>query len=678
MATHLTTSEVDYSILAGENFGFGEIPGTRDGSLNELIQRILRRDCNAVSQLATPSDLALSTVARELAGNIAADLETRLSMAALRRGQRNDLQGQGDANDPLDTWAIDILAWTGFPAPAKSVDNQPSDDSEYSDDSGPTAWEADKIALCYESFMLFVAHHVKAHSSGQAATGGFKPEDCRLILPITSKDTETERIDIRSADYVDPVDFATVECGMFPLSDNSVKRQTTPAPHLFVANTEIARDQDDRNLAERMLATKTKALYFDQHNRRFVWGLIASSRTIHAYVFGTDDIWASTAMDISSEKGRRAFISLLVGWSLCSVDRLGFDPSIRHVIGGSVGGPYLEIDVHKMDESTGKVKPHTYYSQRCVGAADRLTGRHARYFAASASPNSMDTPTFLIKDMWTTSGSTSANDSRESSFLNVLHVEFDKSSEFSSIFSRLVSSGPVYISRGDTVIADSTVTAFAGLPAISCVRQHRRTVTKWAGNMISEANNQSQVVVAVINAMTALNVAYAKCKILHGNISDRAILLQQTVDGIRGVLTDFDYACYAGDLAAEAPELMIFRSILSLEGARPIRSLLDDLESLLYLVCWLGTFGINQNERREYAARYAAGPKLILPIMYWNRGTAAQSADHKRNHMDTALDFETNILSYMRKGPLRPLAMDLHRTLFLHPGCSGAKKTAWA
>ncbi|KAJ2752645.1 hypothetical protein GGI19_003694, partial [Coemansia pectinata] len=284
---------------------------------------------------------------------------------------------------------------------------------------------------------------------------------------------------------------------------------------------------------------------------------------------------------------------------------------------------------------------------------------------------------------------------------------FDKSSEFSGSFSRLVSSGPVYISRGNTLVADSTATAFVELPSTtlgatkgtgdikgssnsnvqrsssnnvqrssnSCVRQHRRTVTKWAGNMISEADNQSQVVVAIVDTMVALNAAYAKCKILHGSISDRAILLQKTVNGIKGVLADFDYASYASSIsgAAEAPEPKLFQSIRCLEDPRAVRMLLDDLESLLYLVCWLGTFGINRAQRTAYAARHAAGLEPHPPIMTWNQGTATDIANQKRFHMSSFASFERCILNRMRdiNGPLSHLAEDIYRALFLHPGCSG-------
>ncbi|KAJ2063024.1 hypothetical protein GGI08_002590 [Coemansia sp. S2] len=712
MTTHLTTGKVDlpsgstmvndkadYSILAGKDLSFSDISGNHDDGLDDLSQHILHRSCKAVCHLATPCDPDLRTVVVNIASNIAADLEARLLMAApfkghayntRSKGRINKLRGTVPANEPLDAWAMDILKW------AKKQSS--------------TNLGADYVAPLFGSFMLFIAHHIKEHFRQHGKTGLFKSEDCRLILPVANKGMKVECTDIDSADsdsstdlytpgYVDPTNFFSVECGMFPLS-SSVEKQAVPAPHLVFADAEMVGHPDDYAEAELRLATKTKALFFNQHNRRFAWGLSVSNCKIHAYVFGPDDIWASTAMDISGIKGRRALISLLVNWSLCPVDRLGFDPSIRYVVGRGSGCPYLEIDVHKMDKRTGKVEPRTYYSQRCLGATDRLAGCHARYFAASASPESMDKPAFLIKDGWMTAGSGSAGDTRESLVLNVLHSEFDKSSEFRGSFVRLVSAGPVYISRGDIFIADSTATAFTGLPSatqdvakaggnvqgLSCskvqcasnrqVRQHRRTVTKWAGNVISEADNQSQVVVAVADAMIALNAAYAKCKILHGNISDRAILLQKTARGVKGILAEFDYANYAGDRAGvdKVPELMLFQSIRSLEDPKAVRTLLDDLESLLYLVCWLGTFGVNQAQRAAYTRRYTAGLDLHLPIMAWNRGTAANIAEAKRSHMSTPVDFFRSIVSEMRENsPLRPLAEDIHMALFAHRDCYGTE-----
>ncbi|KAJ2117420.1 hypothetical protein IW146_000743 [Coemansia sp. RSA 922] len=268
----------------------------------------------------------------------------------------------------------------------------------------------DSVAPSYEAFFLFVVRHVKAHISGVDATG-LKSEDCRLILPMAKHDTDDDNTNVYVVGRDDPTEFSNVECGLFPLS-SGVERQTMSASHLIVANVEIVRHLDDFNEAEPKLVRKTKELFPNQHNRRFAWGLAASCHTIYAYVF---------------------------------VDRLGFDPTIRYVVDGNTGGTYLEIDVYETGKCAGQMEKRTYYSKRCIRVAETFTGRRGRYFAASASPEMLNTPEFLVKDMWAilTSGSTS--DTRESSFLNVLHAEFDQSSEFSGSFSRLVTTGSVYL-----------------------------------------------------------------------------------------------------------------------------------------------------------------------------------------------------------------------------------------
>ncbi|KAJ2440216.1 hypothetical protein GGF42_007700 [Coemansia sp. RSA 2424] len=134
---------------------------------------------------------------------------------------------------------------------------------------------------------------------------------------------------------------------------------------------------------------------------------------------------------------------------------------------------------------------------------------------------------------------------------------------------------------------------------------------QWAGNAISAANNVSQVIVAIADAMEAHNAAYLNCGIIHGNITDRAILFRETKDRVSGALAEFDYATCDSDSRAsatnrEVPELMMFRSILSLKRAEAPGTRLDDWECLLYLVICLGTYGINDNERRAFFAAFFA------------------------------------------------------------------------
>ncbi|KAJ2755420.1 hypothetical protein GGI19_001662 [Coemansia pectinata] len=163
---------------------------------------------------------------------------------------------------------------------------------------------------------------------------------------------------------------------------------------------------------------------------------------------------------------------------------------------------------------------------------------------------------------------------------------------------------------------------------------------------------------------------WMRCKSLHGNLGDRAILFRKTAAGIKGVLGEFDYASYSGDSAGafEAPELSVFKSIQYLANSGAARTRLDDWESLLYLMCWLGTFGINATQRKEYVA----DPNL--PILDWNRGSSRDIAETKRDHMGSAPNFNSSIAGKMVDGPLRHLAVNIHRALFLYPNCYGSIK----
>ncbi|KAJ2430698.1 hypothetical protein GGF41_000878 [Coemansia sp. RSA 2531] len=181
----------------------------------------------------------------------------------------------------------------------------------------------------------------------------------------------------------------------------------------------------------------------------------------------------------------------------------------------------------------------------------------------------MDTLAFLIKDAKNTSSDDSTSDIHEGLFLNVIHVEFSQSSELSGSFSRLVSTGPMYINRQDIFITDLTFMSFAGLPAITQLRQYRCTVLQWAGKIISATDDPNKIVVAIADAMTALNAAYVKCEIIQSNISNLATQYQETADGVKDFLEGFGHAsCVGGSpvaTKAEAPEMMLSQSTRSLK-----------------------------------------------------------------------------------------------------------------
>ncbi|KAJ2909538.1 hypothetical protein GGI21_001781 [Coemansia aciculifera] len=574
----------------------------------------------------------------------------------------------------------------------------------------PLGIDTNKIGPSFESLLLFVAHHVKAYVSTHASFKNLKPKDCRLILPIINSDLDVSEDtgDLEDLSYLDdeysnnvddvnnPNDIAQATFGMFSLN-NGVERQRPPASQHIFANAAISSRDDDNEAkddAELQLAYDTKALYFSQHNRRFAWDLTVCDCTVRAYVYGPDTVWTSTGMDVTTAAGRQTLISLLVDWSLCSVDRLGFDPSIRYASEDISGRPYLEIDVHEKDQITGVVATRTYFSNRCTVAADGPIGRHTRHFAASASIEAMNDPAVLIKDVWlplNSDGSGVIND--EKAILNDLHATFDGDSEFEDKFPQLLSTGPVYLCHGDKVVEDTTATAFAALLASSddasaasgsdvaatsgsdsrssLSRQHTRTVMKWAGEMISMADNQSQVVVAITDAMSALIAAYDKCNIIRSNISDRAILFRKTADGgVKRVLAEFDSAIDASDSASAAnrdkPEQILFRSIRSLENAAVPLTFLDAFESLTYVIFCLGFYSVTKAER--------AIPRKAVAIEWWSMGRTIDMAREKRSTMDNTVSLESFIYRDMCPGLLRDVARALYKALFHYPRCPGGFK----
>ncbi|KAJ1866487.1 hypothetical protein LPJ55_006009, partial [Coemansia sp. RSA 990] len=72
-------------------------------------------------------------------------------------------------------------------------------------------------------------------------------------------------------------------------------------------------------------------------------------------------------------------------------------------------------------------------------------------------------------------------------------------------------------------------------------------------------------------------------------------------------------------------------SVGNLEGSPHNRTALDDWESLLYILCWLGTYGWNTATSRTDIDD--------LEINDWSEGTPTKIARKKRHHLDSARNF---------------------------------------
>ncbi|KAI8318425.1 hypothetical protein GQ54DRAFT_300377, partial [Martensiomyces pterosporus] len=73
-----------------------------------------------------------------------------------------------------------------------------------------------------------------------------------------------------------------------------------------------------------------------------------------------------------------------------------------------------------------------------------------------------------------------------------------------------------------------------------------------------------------------------------------------------------------------------FMSVLNLEANWFEHTELDDSESLLYLVCWLATFGINKEDRK--LVRSGGKDLRGLGICRWRHGLMSSIPGNKRDH----------------------------------------------
>ncbi|KAJ2012252.1 hypothetical protein GGI14_005881, partial [Coemansia sp. S680] len=109
-------------------------------------------------------------------------------------------------------------------------------------------------------------------------------------------------------------------------------------------------------------------------------------------------------MDISKSEGRRAFIKVLVHWSLCEESQLGRDPTMEYLRDLKCWQIACPDEAGFMGEGAD-VKYYYFTTVSCQ--ADRLFGRHTRCFLATdlrptavISDNNPLRPKFVIKDSW--------------------------------------------------------------------------------------------------------------------------------------------------------------------------------------------------------------------------------------------------------------------------------------
>ncbi|KAJ2557307.1 hypothetical protein EV175_001427 [Coemansia sp. RSA 1933] len=197
------------------------------------------------------------------------------------------------------------------------------------------------------------------------------------------------------------------------------------------------------------------------------------------------------------------------------------------------------------------------------------------------------------------------------------------------------------------------------------------------GHYLGTVKNEEELVLVLADAMVFHSDILKYCKVLHRDISVNNILVVRDFEGqsasqpVRGLLIDYDHAVRTDQRYhsySRRSGSLPFMSIHNLEAHESQRTALDDWESLLYVICWLATFGINQADRESIGSGHDA------EIMEWRKGDMKDIADEKRVQMDSLINFrETTLVGFQGRYKLLAMLADaIYQALFQHEGCEGA------
>ncbi|KAJ1764207.1 hypothetical protein LPJ74_006695, partial [Coemansia sp. RSA 1843] len=369
----------------------------------------------------------------------------------------------------------------------------------------------------------------------------------------------------------------------------------------ITAIVDVKREVGKEAKALKQLYIYNRNLYAKQTNRRFTWGLTICGSVVHACVFGNDDIFVSKSMDVMEPNGRKELVALLVNMAHCEEDQLGYDPTIRLYEDGGV----KEIDVYDQESR----KAHTYQCIEPIMLATRNFGRHTRCFLCVDCRDKSGEKKMVVKDAWAYAMRKEDGDSRvdvrdEAVIMQKIRDKLTGNKELEGKCATLVHGGVVQIIKGDIVEEDNTDTAFGMLLPPSSLsgkrefRAHRRMAMALDCIPLQNVDHVDQLIVAAADIMNVHTAIAKTCNILHRDISVNNILITKLPENnVRGVLIDFDCAKDISKVDCKTrPErtgTYPYMSINNLLMSNVKRTQLDDWESLIYVLCWLGTTGVN-------------------------------------------------------------------------------------
>ncbi|KAJ2706039.1 hypothetical protein FB645_001902 [Coemansia sp. IMI 203386] len=493
------------------------------------------------------------------------------------------------------------------------------------------------------------------------------------------------------------------------VDENSKQDSQRPDYSDMLAVLEAKSSVDKQDDAYAQLIEYSRNIYPHQHNRRFVWGLTVCKNALRICILQNDALIASPPIDLKSTEGRLALVKWCTNVSFCDEDQLGYDSTIYF----NDAKRRWEIKVFD-DASAEKDTFKVFEILTCMRVAERVFGRHTRCFRCREIDDNDNSSTLsedlsrltleeicelgnvLVKDAWAhTDRDTEDGSSRdEIALLNDINKALGDKTELNGRFPTVLAAGVVrqqgshgqlYLDTVDDVLA----VAKQELPADKVhQRVHKRIAMTPIGKNLREVQCVDELIIAAADAMEVHSAISKGCQILHRDISSNNILIRRSNDTgrVNGILIDYDCALRIGngnepdrtcrpDMTGTLP----YMSIGNLSQSSVARTVLDDWESIIYVLCWLGTFGVNYDDEDLHQVEEDA-KRGTPPIYSWRTGTSINIAEAKRNDMNSQEYFQIRIVDrFIRKPeytPLQLLVDELREKLFDNPNVSGLARGA--
>ncbi|KAJ2654149.1 hypothetical protein IWW48_006284 [Coemansia sp. RSA 1200] len=589
-------------------------------------------------------------------------------------------------------------------------------------DVGPSVKSEKPLYDYFANFALFVAQCLQLIAVGD---NGNTLDIARLVLPSSRSDFKPN----------DSNDTRRIDSGLDTRNPDSLVRPVSVDAYvdmLCVLEAKAARDQGDEALVQ--LFMYSASLYTRQPDRRFLWGLTVCADEIYVCTILNDCVLVSPAMNISESEGRKALVSLLVSWSVCPRDRLGYDPTMERIYSGISSDSSssssdddsiiddIRYEISCYDDETEETQK--YVIRRTIMSADDVFGRHTRCFVAtpidynleniamSGATDGTNLQEVVIKDAWPPAESPVLEDPRsEIVLLRKIRSEFEANPPSPPhIYPKLVVGGHIKLARdNDAYEIDTTDAIFKSMGVerlnpppgndemealhwrYQPLRAHRRIVMSPVGHSIKTVQNEKELITVLAEAMRCHSSILGRCGILHRDISTNNILVVRP--GGHSTGADTDASVFSQPSSSPLPCGLLIDFDFAIEVgiservARPERSGTLPYMSIANLLnLETERTALDDWESLLYVVCWLATVGICsndrttdadlerLQICRWRVGTLEIIADTKRDHMDSTSSFMNLIVRKFRKQyKLLPLlAIALHKALFANPSCPGA------